>query len=139
MTSAPSTTRVEIKPVATDVTGAVDGAWWPRSLDLVAELEELAPALRPRLGRIERVSYHLGDWDAVPRRAAVDGSTVKFAGFRFQAPGTVDVLAELHRVTLLVLPSETTPEEARRVLAAASTAGNADSLEDLLSPRGPVA
>jgi hypothetical protein len=42
------------KPKA-PTTGYVDGAWWPRSRDLAAELPVLIAVLAARLGSIVRV------------------------------------------------------------------------------------
>lgn len=41
----PSPVRLQLKPEG-PTTGFVDGAWWPRSRDLAAELPSLATALR---------------------------------------------------------------------------------------------
>ena len=113
--------------------GQVDGAWWPRSRDLALELRALLPVLAVRLGRIERVTYHLGDWDPAARKIVVDGSVVRMGGFRSQRACTLDVLAELHRVTLLVLPAGSSPVSAHRVLLTAGHRDNADSVAELLS------
>src|SRR5690242_21377003 len=86
--------RLKLKPKTAIAVGQVDGAWWPRSRDLVLELRALLPVLAVRLGRIERVTYHLGDWDPAARKIVVDGSIVRIGGFRSQRPGTLDVLAE---------------------------------------------
>ncbi len=90
--------------------------------------------LAVRLGRIERVTFHLGDWDLAVRKIVVDGSVVRIGGFRSQPAGTLDVLAELHRVTLLVLPPATSPGPAHEVMVTAGQRGNADSVMELLSP-----
>jgi uncharacterized protein DUF5994 len=126
--------RLKLKPKTATAVGQVDGAWWPRSRDLVVELGALLPVLAVRLGRIERVTHHLGDWDAPVRKIVIDGSVVRIGGFRSQPAGTLDVLAELHRVTLLVLPPATSPEQAHRVMITAGQRGNADSLAALLFP-----
>ena len=125
--------RLKLKPKTAIVVGQVDGAWWPRSRDLVLELRALLPVLAVRLGRIERVTYHLGDWDAAARKIVVDGSVVRIGGFRSQRPGTLDVLAERHRVTLLILPPGASPGPAHRVLVTAGHRDNADSVAELLS------
>jgi len=59
--------RLRLKPEA-PTTGYVDGAWWPHSRDLTAELPTLLPALTDRLGRIEHVTYSLTTWPPAPRR-----------------------------------------------------------------------
>jgi len=125
--------RLKLKPKTAITVGQVDGAWWPRSRDLALELRALLPVLAVRLERIERVTYHLGDWDPVKRKIVVDGSVVRIGGFRSQRAGTLDVLAELHRVTLLILPPAASPRPVHRVMLTAGHRDNADSVADLLS------
>ena len=126
--------RMELKPKAA-TTGFVDGGWWPRSRDLAVELPGLVAALEAELGRIERVSYHLGDWDPIPVKLVVSGNVVRLGGFRTQHADTVDVVAARRRVTLLVVPPETPPELAHDALTSAGHRGNTDSIEALLTPR----
>jgi hypothetical protein len=126
-----SEVRLRLKPQA-PATGYVDGSWWPRSRDLVAELPALLAAVHDQLGRTESVSYHLGDWDPTDRRTEVDGSTVRLAGFRFQKPDTVDLLGRHGRITLLVVPPGTDPHAADVALVTASRRGNTDTVDALL-------
>jgi hypothetical protein len=72
----PDTARLQLSP---DGSGRVDGAWWPRSDDLTAEVPGLAAALQSRLGTIERVAYHPAAWAPAPRRAGTgrDGRPVR--------------------------------------------------------------
>jgi hypothetical protein len=145
MTSAPTTVgtaphddehpRSVLKP-RRPVTGRVDGGWWPRSLDLAAEVPALQDAVAERLGTVESVSYHLGDWDPAARRTTVDGRSVRLAGYRTQRPATVDVLGARHRLTLLVVPPDAAPATARAALAAAGRPGNTDEIEVLLASPG---
>jgi hypothetical protein len=126
--------RLKLKPKA-PATGFVDGAWWPRSLDLATELPPLAEVLAVRLGRIERVSYNLAAWDAAPRRIHVDGQLLRLGGFRSQNPHTVDVIGlNGRRLTLLVLPPRTGEVTAHQVLMKAARRDNVDSIDELLRP-----
>lgn len=136
-TGSPDPPRLELKPTTTTPTGQVDGAWWPRSRDLALELRALIPTLVGRLGRVERIGYHLRDWDPTVRTIAVDGALVRVAGYHHQRAHTIDVLAERHRITLLVLPVDGLPEQVRSAMAIAARPGNADTVGDLLS--APVA
>jgi hypothetical protein len=132
--SAPSDSqkpRLRLKPRG-PVTGFVDGAWWPRSRDLPAELPALLAVLAVRLGPVESVSYNLDDWGPTPRKITLDGRIVRLAGYRSQHPATIDVLAANHRITLLVVPPEATPEVAHGALMAAGRRANADRVEALL-------
>ena len=123
--------RLRLKPKAATA-GFVDGGWWPRSRDLAVELPGLLAVLAVRLGRIERVSYHLGDWDPPPARLSVEGGVVRLGGYRAQHADTVDVLAARQRVTLLVVPPETSVQAAHDALMTAGHRGNTDDVEALL-------
>ena len=126
--------RLKLKPKA-PTTGYVDGAWWPRSRDLSAELPALLAVLAVRLGRVERVSFNLTDWTTAPRRIAVDGQSVRLGGFHSQHTHTVDVIGPTEpRITLLVIPPETPRATAHQVLMRASGRGNTDNVGELLTP-----
>jgi hypothetical protein len=123
-----------LKPKA-PASGFVDGGWWPRSWDLAAELPGLLGVLTVRLGRIERVSYHLGEWGPTVRKLSIDGGLVRLDGFRTQHVNTVDVLAARQRVTLLVVPPELPAQAAHAALMLAGQRGNTDDVESLLASR----
>jgi Family of unknown function (DUF5994) len=115
-------------------TGFVDGAWWPASRDLAAELPGLVAALDGRLDAVERVSFRLDDWDAVPRRVRIGDRVVRMGGFHSQPAATVLVTGGTYRtITLLVVPPGTDADTARAILATASSAGNTDDIATLLS------
>jgi hypothetical protein len=132
-TSAYPPIRLRLKPAAQGAAGYVDGGWWPRSRDLAGELPPLLAALSPRLGAIERVSYHLGDWDPSVRRIKIDGRATRLGGFRSQRPHTIDVLGARLRLTLLVVPPDASGQAGQRSLTTAGHAGNIDSIADLLA------
>ena len=126
--------RLRLKPAA-PTSGHVDGSWCPRSRDLAAELPTLLTAVTDRLGSTERVSYHLGDWDPPGRSIDVGGNfAVRLSGFHFQQADTIDVLGPQKRITLLVIPPETSPQTADDALAAAADPGNTDTVDALLNP-----
>jgi hypothetical protein len=125
--------RLRLKPKG-PTTGYVDGAWWPRSADLGAELPALFAVLAVRLGRIERVTFHLGDFSSPPRRIVFDGAVVRLEGFRSQRAGTLTVIgaSDLHRVTLLTVPVDAGAEVAHDVQMTAAHRDNTDTVEALL-------
>ena len=123
--------RLQLKPKAS-TTGRVDGGWWPRSRDLGAELPGLLDVLAVRLGRIERASYHLGDWRHNPRRISWGGGVVRLSGYRAQRADTVDVLAAGQRVTLLVVPPEAAAQAGHAALMSAGHRDDTDEVETLL-------
>jgi hypothetical protein len=126
--------RLRLKPKAS-ATGWVDGGWWPRSRDLAAELPGLLAVLAVRLGRVERVSYHLGEWSPTWLKINCGGALVRLGGYRAQQSGTVDVLSARQRVTLLVVPPEASAHTAHTALMAAGRRGNTDDVETLLRSR----
>ncbi|WP_232376279.1 DUF5994 family protein [Amycolatopsis aidingensis] len=139
MAVVPSRARLKLKPQVASSTGFVDGAWWPRSRNLCAELPALLAALGPRLGRVERVTYNLSVWDLAVRKAPVGNQVVRLDGFFSQAPDLVTVVgAGGRRLTLLVVPPDTAGVAAHRVLMTASTPDNVDGTDVLLAAR-PVA
>jgi hypothetical protein len=123
--------RLRLKPRG-PVTGFVDGGWWPRSRDLPAELPALLAVLAVRLGPVESVSYNLDAWGPMPRKITFDGRLVRLAGYRSQPPATIEVFSAAHRLTLLVVPPEATPQAAHGALMAAGHRANADRIEALL-------
>ncbi|HEU5469517.1 MAG TPA: DUF5994 family protein [Actinophytocola sp.] len=128
------TLRLKLKPKA-PTTGDVDGAWWPRSWDLSAELPALLAVLAVRLGRINRVSYNLTTWNVADRRLNVDEHQVRLGGFHAQHPHTIDVIAANGtRLTLLVLAPTTHPATAHPIMMIAARRNNIDSIEELLAP-----
>jgi hypothetical protein len=88
---------------------AFDGAWWPRGNDLTIELPELIAELGRRGVRVERFTYSLEAWDAIPRKIAVVGRVIRTGGFRSMDPGVVCISWEggVKRADLLVVPPET--------------------------------
>ncbi|MEU4674636.1 DUF5994 family protein [Amycolatopsis sp. NPDC023774] len=145
MLSGPNTTlstqpvtepRLRLKPAA-PATGHVDGAWWPRSRDLAAELPVLLAALAARLGRIDRVSYHLGDWPDPPRGVTFGESGIRLEGFRSQPSATLTVIGwDQHRTTLLVIAAETDPDAAQDALTTAADPDNTSDSTHLLAAAG---
>ena len=124
--------RLRLRPKAL-TTGYVDGAWWPRSRDLAAELPALLAVLAVRLGEIPRVSYNLTEWETAPSEIAADGVRVRLSGFWSRPPHTVDVVAgDRHRLTLLLVPPDTSPSAAHHAMMRAARRENTDTVEVLL-------
>ena len=125
--------RLRLRPMA-PTTGHVDGAWWPRSRDLAAELPALLTALAVRLGDILRVSYNLTEWNSAPRRIVGDGRRIRLDGFISRPAHTLDLVAvDKHRLTLLVVPSTTDPAAAHQTMTRAAGRDNDQTVGDLLA------
>ncbi|MFJ4200148.1 DUF5994 family protein [Streptomyces sviceus] len=102
--------------------GLLDGAWWPRSRDLLRELPALTDALDPVWGRITRIAVNPEHWPVIPRKVPVNGHVVKVGWFTPEIdPHTLLLLSYgTGRWDLLVIPPETEARSAARLLAAAS-------------------
>lgn len=126
------TPRLRLKPKAPK-TGYVDGAWWPRSDTLTAELPDLLAVLSVRLGTIERVTYHLREWATAPATLDTDGRTVRLEGHRRQPVNTIEVFgAGRTRIVLLVVPSHTDPDQAHETMMTAAAPRDDSSVDTLL-------
>ena len=126
------TPRLRLKPKAPH-SGYVDGAWWPRSDDLVAELPDLLAVLSVRLGSIDRVMYNLDEWAKVPAKLATGGRRVRLDGYQRQPKNTVEVLGlNRNRIALLVARPNADPDQAHATLMAAAAPSNDSTVESLL-------
>jgi hypothetical protein len=102
--------------------------------DLAAELPSLLAALGARLGDILRVSYNITEWNSAPRRIIGDGRQIRLDGFISRPSHTVDVVtADRHRLTLLVVPSNTDPAAAHQTMMITAERGNTQTVDDLLA------
>ncbi|MEU4804156.1 DUF5994 family protein [Actinosynnema sp. NPDC023587] len=128
--------RLRLKPPALPV-GHVDGAWWPRSRDLVAELPALAGALADRLGVVERVVFARTFWGTAPEHVEFDGRTVTLLGFAALDTDVVQVSSTDHRhVDLLVVPPDADGRAADRALALASASDHTRLPAQILAAAG---
>jgi hypothetical protein len=113
--------RLALKPVGA-TRGLLDGAWWPRSRDLLSELPALTDVLDPLWGRITRIAVNPRHWPVIPRRIPVAGHVVKAGWFKAeQDPHKLLVLSyTAGRWDLLVIPPQTGTDAAARLMAAAT-------------------
>ncbi|MEU4670477.1 DUF5994 family protein [Amycolatopsis sp. NPDC023774] len=127
---------MRLKP-ALSVAGCVDGAWWPRSTDLAAEVPELAAALAERIGQVWRVAFPSSAWTVTRTRMVNRGMIIRLEGFRSQDRHIVHVTGSLmRRLTLLVVPAGTTPAIVERAMSAASDQNDATRPEAILDGAG---
>jgi hypothetical protein len=106
----------------------LDGAWWPRSTNLAADLPSLVAEFRRRGVRITRVSYHPQLWDPASRKVRVGDRVVRLGWFRTIDPHLVSLTgSNRERVELLVVPPDTGSATAARAMALAATRGNRSS------------
>ncbi|QMU77208.1 hypothetical protein GXW83_17335 [Streptacidiphilus sp. PB12-B1b] len=108
----------------------LDGVWWPHSRDLQVELPSLLAEADHRWGRITHATVNRHLWPSIPYEVRTGTHAVRLGWYDAeQDPYEITLLSyNINRWDLLVLPPETEPGEARRIMASASLAGN------LLSP-----
>jgi hypothetical protein len=106
----------------------IDGAWWPRSYDLLAELPRLLAGLPHSWGIVGSVMVSGRMWPPLPGRMLVANQVVRLS----RTPSAVDVSgpAAPHTIVLLVpgrgrwdllvVPPDTTAEAAEPLMAAAA-------------------
>jgi Family of unknown function (DUF5994) len=143
--SPPSTPRLRMRPPHTPGSPRppLDGGWWPRSADPVAELPGLVMALRahgPTEDRlpIAHILLRVADWNSRPRRLRVDDPAdtrvVRLSWFQTLPAG---LLTAIHtngrRVDLLIVPAATGEAAARAVLELAADSTNRLQTRDLLA------
>ncbi|WP_327114083.1 DUF5994 family protein [Nocardia sp. NBC_01730] len=113
------TPRLRLK-AKTERGGYIDGAWWPRSGDLTAELPDLLAVLAVRLGPIWRVVYDPAGWSSAPRQLTVGDRAIRLDAYPFQLWNTMYVFgSDSDLIVLRVIPSATEDEPAHSALMAA--------------------
>jgi hypothetical protein len=116
----------------------LDGAWWPRSADLAAELPELIPALDERHGRVTRVMVGTADWNASrPRWLAIGGPSgriVKLGWFATMPGGLLTAISvNGDRTDLVTIPPGSSEQAAREAMDQAAQAGNREHAPAILA------
>ncbi|MFE9628457.1 DUF5994 family protein [Streptomyces sp. NPDC006527] len=119
-----------------DRRGVLDGAWWPRSRDIAAELPALIAALAEHLGPVTRVGLDVGAWEGLPTRLVIDDRVVHIDSFQVGDDTVLITRGEQDLFSLLVVPPHATPDAARAAMAEAVRAGNVAQAEQILIDTG---
>ncbi|MEU5597177.1 DUF5994 family protein [Streptomyces sp. NPDC020298] len=100
----------------------IDGAWWPRSRNLTEQLPALVEYLDPLWGRITRVAVSRTFWPVIPGEVPAHGHMVRVGWSNAgQDPHKLLLLSyTFGRWDLLVIPPETEPATAARLMATAT-------------------
>lgn len=139
MTTSPTTPlsppspsgRVPLRLRLRDTASAdlVGGAWWPQSRDLQVEAADLVDHLPVSAGYVDRLLFSRPDWDNPVvdgrgvRRIRASRGVVKVGSFPSDDTQLmVLALAGGRRLRLRVIPSDTDPAEADRLLQAIASA-----------------
>ena len=121
----PSTPRLQLQH-PNSVHTLLDGGWWPRSTDPLAELPGLILAIDALHGPVKQIMLNVGDWAEHPRRLGVAGRIVRIGYFASQPERLLTALSSRSgdRVDLFVVPADTDAPVADAAMALAATAGN---------------
>ena len=125
------TLRLQLKPAHRSC-GFVQGAWWPRSTELTSELPSLLAALSLRVGSIDSVLYHEGDWSPAPLSIKHRGDQV-ILGAHQEWPNVVSLFGpRFGRLELLVVPPHAVTAHAYNAVTTATCVGDASTPDQLL-------
>jgi hypothetical protein len=116
--------------------GILDGAWWPRSRDIGAELPALVTALAEHLGPVTRVGLDAVGWEGLPTRIVVDDRVVHIDSFAVGDDTVLITRGEEDIFSLLVIPPNATPESAHAAMAQAVRPDNVTRAEQILIDTG---
>ncbi|MBC2907352.1 DUF5994 family protein [Streptomyces cupreus] len=119
-----------------DRQGVLDGAWWPRSRDIAAELPGLITALTDHLGPITRVGLDTDAWEGLPTRMTIDGRVVHIDSSPVGDDTVLVTRGERDLFSLLVIPPHATPDAARAAMAEAVRAGSGTQAAQILVDTG---
>lgn len=101
--------------------------------ELTVELAALLPALSPRLGPIDRLTYDENDWASAPRSAEFRGRQVLLDRSNGQPTHTVSMAGDrFGRLVLLVVPPCTEPDRAYPTVTAAADSDDVSTADELL-------
>lgn len=125
------TLRLQLKP-AHRWCGFVQGAWWPHSTKLDVELPALLKALALRFGPIDRVGYCRKGWLPTPSSMEYEDGQVILDTSR-DSPNVITVFGQqVGRLALLVVPPDSSPDDAYAVMAKAASVSDASAPDELL-------
>ncbi|MFE9355810.1 DUF5994 family protein [Streptomyces olivaceoviridis] len=131
----PGCALLRLEPTASRE-GVLDGAWWPRSRDVGAELPALLSALIAHLSPVTRVGLDTAAWEGLPTRIAVDGRVVHIDSFPVGDDTVLITRGDRDVFSLLVVPPDTAPDAARAAMAQAVRADNVRQAEQILIETG---
>ncbi|MET9880197.1 DUF5994 family protein [Actinacidiphila glaucinigra] len=116
--------------------GTLDGAWWPRTRDIAAELPSLITALTEHLGPVTRVGLDSNAWDELPTRIMVDDRVVHIDSFPVGDDTVLITRGDRDHFSLMLVPPDTSPDAARTAMARAVQADNVTDATQILIDTG---
>ena len=132
-TTPPSTPRLRLEPTGSR-RSLLDGGWWPRSADPVAELPGLVLAIDALRGPVTRLLLSASGWDSRPRRLQVADRVLRLGYFTSQPASLLTALCDNgDRVDLLIVAPDTEPGLADAAMITAAATGNRVHAEHILA------
>jgi hypothetical protein len=129
----PSTPRLVLNPTRTG-RAVLDGGWWPRSWDPLAELPGLVLALSAWYRPIAHLMLSSDTWDGRFRRLAVGPMVVRIGWFSTQSPAVLIAITNTgDQIDILVVPPQTPPDVADLALAAAADPADGRRAPEILA------
>ena len=117
----------------------LDGGWWPRSTDPLAELPGLVLAIETLRGPVTRLLLSASGWDRLPQRLQVADRVVQLSYFSSQPASLLTALCESgDRVDLLLVAPDTGPGTAQTAIGTAATTGDVFHTLHVLRTATPV-
>ncbi len=105
------------------VRGSVDGAWWPSSTDLGAELPDVLAVFGSRIGEVRRVVYDPSIWPPTPRRIIRRGVAISVDPYTLVTSETIYLIGTHSRdAVLFVVPPSCAVAVVDQVLGAVTDA-----------------
>ena len=136
----PTSPRLVLTP-ARARRAVLDGGWWPRSWDPVAELPGLVLALSARYGTIRQLMLNSVAWDSRCSRLAVGGGVVRVGWFTSVDPAVAIATTYAgDQIDLLVVPPRTQAAAADKAMNEAADPANRTRARAILAalPRAPA-
>lgn len=122
--TAPSTPRLRMEPTGSR-RGLLDGGWWPRSTDPVAELPGLVLAIDHLRGPVRRLVLSAEGWESHPRRLGVAHRVLRLGYFASQPTSLLTAICDNDdRVDLLVVAPDTPHRIADAAMRIATATNN---------------
>lgn len=132
-TSPPSTPRLALAPARAGH-AVLDGGWWPRSWDPVAELPGLVLALTRRYGQIRELMLNSGTWDGRFRRLAVGTAVIRTGWFASLDPAVLIATTDTgEQLDILVVAPQTAADDANLAMTAATDPADTRRAVDILA------
>jgi hypothetical protein len=129
--TSPSTARLHLDAHRSSAR-TVDGAWWPRSRNVEAEVTQLVIGAQAELGQIDRVLLNVTEWPDHPRKLEANGQVIRLGFFSSAAHLATLVRRNGDDVVLLLVPPTASDADAAAAIARAVDSADRSRPVDML-------